>query len=102
YETSLCHGWSAGPAVWLHQAVLGVKPGNPGFTRFHFQPNLGGLNWAEGDVPTPHGTIHVRLESRAGEAPSAWVQVPKAEDHPIFAIIPDSIQRTWHITILEK
>ena len=26
YETSLCHGWSAGPAVWLHTAVLGVRP----------------------------------------------------------------------------
>ena len=31
YRTSLCHAWSVGPAVWLHTAVLGVAPGEPGF-----------------------------------------------------------------------
>jgi hypothetical protein len=64
YETSLCHGWSAGPAAWLHTAVLGVRPQSPGFRTFTFQPNLGGLDWAQGDIPTPDGPIRVFLERR--------------------------------------
>ena len=27
YETSLCHGWSAGPAAWLQQYILGISTG---------------------------------------------------------------------------
>jgi hypothetical protein len=26
------------------------------------KPNLGGLDWIEGDVPTPWGKIHVRAD----------------------------------------
>ncbi len=72
YETSLCHGWSAGPLPWLHQAVLGVRPAAPGFAAITFLPDLGGLEWAEGTVPTPRGRIHVRLRDGAAaelEAP---------------------------------
>ena len=70
YETSLCHGWSAGPAVWLHRAVLGVSPTATGFTTLRFAPALGSLSWAEGTIPSPHGPIRVRLDgsSRGGQA----------------------------------
>lgn len=63
YETSLCHGWSAGPIVWLHQAVLGVVHLGPRALRW--APDLGDLEWAEGVVPTVAGPVRVRLE-RAG------------------------------------
>ena len=66
YETSLCHGWSAGPAVWLHTTVLGVEPAAPGWQRVRFAPDLGDLAWAKGSVPTPLGKITVMLE-RAGD-----------------------------------
>jgi len=26
-------------------------------------PDLGDMSWAEGDVPTPHGQIHIRAEN---------------------------------------
>jgi hypothetical protein len=60
YETSLCHGWSAGPIVWLHQAVLGVVHLGPRALRW--APDLGGLEWAEGVVPTVAGPVRVRLD----------------------------------------
>lgn len=61
YGTSLCHGWSAGPCAWLPQAVLGVVPHEPGFTSITFQPALADLDWAEGVIPTPHGSIEIEL-----------------------------------------
>jgi len=62
YRISLCHGWSAGPAAWLSAEVLGVKPKKPGFDEVEVLPHLCDLRWAEGRVPTPHGTIRVRHE----------------------------------------
>ena len=59
---SLCHGWAAGPAMWLQRQILGVTPKTPGFTEITFNPDLCGLEFAEGAIPTPHGVITVRLE----------------------------------------
>ena len=62
YETSLCHGWSSGPAAWLITAVLGLTPAAPGLSKVRFQPDLGDLDWAEGTLPTPFGPLTIRLE----------------------------------------
>ena len=52
YETSLCHGWSAGPAAWLHRAVLGVTClTQPGFAEIEFRPALGELGTGRGYRP---------------------------------------------------
>jgi hypothetical protein len=53
-------GWSSGGAPALTQYVLGVAPASPGFATFTVHPHPNDLHWAEGDVPTPHGTIHVQ------------------------------------------
>jgi hypothetical protein len=53
------HGWSSGAAPALTNYVLGVRPTSPGFATFVVTPHTEGLQWAEGDVPTPHGSIHV-------------------------------------------
>ena len=81
FRHSLCHGWSAGPTVWLTRYVLGVTPTAPGFSRVSIKPNLIGLEWARGTVPTPHGPIVVehkrgvdgRVETRA-KLPDSVVQ----------------------------
>jgi hypothetical protein len=52
-------GWSSGGAPALTQYVLGVTPTSPGFATFTVTPQANDLWWASGDVPTPHGTIHV-------------------------------------------
>lgn len=59
---SLCHAWASGPAPFLAEYVLGVRPLEPGCTKVSVKPNLGGLSWAEGTYPTPKGLIKVRCE----------------------------------------
>ena len=61
YGKSLCHAWGASPIYLLGKYFLGVKPLKPGYKEFEVRPVLGGLEWMEGDVPTPHGTIHVAM-----------------------------------------
>lgn len=58
-HTSLCHGWSAAPAMVLPAYVLGVRPVRPGFATLEVRPHPGDLRWAKGSVPTPHGTVRV-------------------------------------------
>lgn len=64
---SLCHGWAAGPAAWCSTKILGIMPVEPGFKKVSFNPDLCGLKWAKGTVPTPYGVIRVSLEE--GKAP---------------------------------
>jgi len=75
YRISLCHGWSAGPTVWLNRHVLGVQPTGPGFAACRIAPVLCDLNWAQGRVPTPFGPIEVAW-SRAGQDVQLCVTVP--------------------------
>ena len=64
-HTSLCHGWSAAPAMILPAYVLGIRPEQPGFRLFNVRPHPGSLSWARGAVPTPRGTIGVEWEAGA-------------------------------------
>ena len=57
------HGWSSTPAKDLVFYTLGVTPAEPGYTVARIAPRLGGLQWAKGSVPTPHGLIHVEVSS---------------------------------------
>jgi hypothetical protein len=58
-EPSWDAGWSSGAAPALTKYVLGVSPTSPGFATFTVEPHTNDLAAAEGDVPTPHGMIHV-------------------------------------------
>lgn len=59
--TSMAHGWSTGAVPLMTNYVLGVKPVEPGFAKWQISPVTtdGGLLWARGAVPTPHGEIEV-------------------------------------------
>ncbi len=59
-------GWSSGAAPALTRYVLGITPTSPGFATFTVTPHTGDLDYAEGDVPTPHGSIHVAWIRRNG------------------------------------
>lgn len=63
---SLCHGWSAGPAAFLAERVLGIQILEPGCKKVLIKPELGRLNWAMGTYPTPYGEINVKVR-REGE-----------------------------------
>ncbi|MBF9221227.1 alpha-rhamnosidase [Hymenobacter sp. BT662] len=59
FGKSLCHAWGASPIYLLGKYYLGVKPLTPGYATYEIVPNLGGLQWMEGTVPTPQGDITV-------------------------------------------
>ena len=65
YFVSLAHGWSAGPAAWLTEEVLGIKPTSAGFATVTLRPDLVDLTYARGSVPTPHGAL--KLEARRAD-----------------------------------
>ena len=77
YRNSLCHGWAAGPAAWLHEHVLGVRQASPAEPKYVVKPSLGGLAWAEGDVPTAWGTLHVKAVRKADGTADVDVTAPE-------------------------
>ncbi|MFF0342815.1 alpha-L-rhamnosidase C-terminal domain-containing protein [Kribbella sp. NPDC004875] len=58
-----CHAWGAHPLYHYVATLLGVRPTAPGMTAVTVTPQLGGLEWAEGSVPTPHGPVTVRAQA---------------------------------------
>jgi alpha-L-rhamnosidase len=66
YFVSLAHGWSAGPTAWLSENILGITPTSPGYRTVDIRPNLLGLDWARGTVPTPHGPIKISIDRQKG------------------------------------
>lgn len=62
YGKSLCHAWGASPVYLLGKYYLGIRPTAPGYRRWECRPNLGGLEWMEGSVPTPYGPIYIKVD----------------------------------------
>lgn len=72
WTRSHCHAWSAGPAHFLSRLVLGMQPVGRGMREFRFSPSeASGVEWARGEVPTPHGRIRVEWERRGDRLRSA-------------------------------
>ena len=61
YGKSLCHAWGASPLYLLGRYFLGVRPTTPGYEEYEVRPVLGGLDWLDGEVPTPFGKIRVKM-----------------------------------------
>jgi alpha-L-rhamnosidase len=64
YGKSLCHAWSAGPAVLLPAEIAGLRPLEDGWESFTVDPNPGQLQWVSTTVPTKFGNITVDIENR--------------------------------------
>jgi alpha-L-rhamnosidase-like protein len=89
--TSYSHGWAAAPTSYLTTKVLGVEPEGAGFSSFTVTPRPGSLQWAEGAVPTPHGTIGVAFK-RTGGRLQLHVEAPPGTTYR--ATLPDGTTRT--------
>lgn len=61
YGKSLCHAWGASPVYLLGKYFLGIRPLKPGYKEWECRPNLGGLKWMKGSVPTPFGPIQLTV-----------------------------------------
>lgn len=77
YFVSLAHGWSSGPVAWLTENVLGVRAAAPGYDAVEIRPNLLGLMYARGTVPTPHGMISISLDGAKGMS----LDLPQGVEH---------------------
>jgi hypothetical protein len=64
FGKSLCHAWGASPIYLLGKYYLGVSPSTPGYETYTIQPQLGGLQWMQGKVPTPKGDIEIYCNIR--------------------------------------
>lgn len=65
YGKSLCHSWGASPIYLLGKYYLGIKPVKAGYSEFSITPDLGGLEWMEGSVPTPNGDIKISMDQKS-------------------------------------
>jgi alpha-L-rhamnosidase len=65
-SSSLAHGWSTTPVSALSGYFLGVQPATAGYATWTVEPHPGDLSWAEGNVPTPHGSIAVDWAGQSG------------------------------------
>lgn len=84
FRHSLCHGWSAGPAAWCINRVLGIRPVSTGCKTVEVKPCLADLAWAEGSMALPTGeSVKVRAERgddgivRVDVSAPHWVKIEK-------------------------
>ena len=78
FRHSLCHGWSAGPAAWCIEHVLGIRPLDVGCKTVEVKPFLGDLDWAEGAMALPGGgRIFVKASKRADGSVATQIDAPE-------------------------
>ena len=87
-NVSADHGWSTGATTALSEYVLGVSPIQPGYQTWQIKPQPGSQPWAEGQVPTPHGTIVVQ-----------WGQNAVSQQFELQAQVPASTSGTIAVPI---
>ena len=75
--TSLCHAWSAGVTALLSKYVLGIRPRDPAYRSFAFDPHPCGLEWAEGRIPVGGGFIEARIEKKKNGEYETRIKSPK-------------------------
>ena len=77
FRHSLCHGWSAGPAAWCLNHILGIRPLDAGMKTIEVKPFLGDLEWAEGSMALPGGkAIRVSAKKRPDGRIAVEVSAP--------------------------
>jgi len=88
------HAWGAAPANLLPRYVLGAQHLTPGWSLARIRPNVSGLDYAKGKIPTPLGAIEVhwqqresfRIELKLPPKMEAKLELPGAKDATIILI----------------
>jgi len=104
FGKSLCHAWGASPIYLLGKYYLGVQPTTPGYETYTIEPNLGGLAWMEGKVPTANGDIAVycsKKEIRVSSATGIGKLRFKSKSKPVVkgATIKELSKGVFEVTI---
>ncbi len=66
--TSFNHYALGAVADWMHKAIGGIRPLEPGYARVLIAPQPGeGIDWANASLKTPHGEVRVGWKLDGGE-----------------------------------
>ncbi len=102
FGKSLCHAWGASPIYLLGKYYLGVKPTSAGYANYDVKPNLGGLQWMEGRVPTPNGDIEMKVtntEIKIKGVKGIGTLYIKSKTKPTGAIAIDKGNGLYKVTV---
>jgi hypothetical protein len=92
YWRSLCHAWSAHPAIEFLTRVLGVTSTAPGFGAIAVEPRRCGLTHASGKVCTPRGPVAVAWRCEGGQF---FLEIEAPRDTPVRVTMPDGTTREF-------
>lgn len=76
-QRSDCHAWGAAALYELPAVTLGVRPAAPGFKKIAIKPVPGYLEWAHGEVTTPHGPVRVQWQKLPDGKLNLQVEAPE-------------------------
>jgi len=105
FGKSLCHAWGANPIYLFGRYYLGVVPTKPGYKEYNIQPELGGLQWINGAVPTPNGDIQIKMDTKKIEVTSPkegiGTLIIKSGKKPVCkgVTVNPKGDKTYHITL---
>jgi hypothetical protein len=92
YWRSLCHAWSAHPALEFLTRVLGVTPRSPGFATINVVPHRCGLAHARGRVCTPRGPVSVEWQVLDGQF---QIEIDAPDATPVHVRLPGGAWRQF-------
>lgn len=96
---SAAHGWSGWISYILQAYVLGIRPLTPGFAKTLIEPNPGKLKKITGKMPTPHGSVCVKIEKTQTQFILAIDGPPEIE----YAIsVPEKILDGLELVVIEN
>jgi hypothetical protein len=74
---SLAHGWATGPTSALTDYVLGLQSSGIGGSSWRFQPHTAGLQYAQGRIELPSGSLAASWHLDNQERLRAVVDAPR-------------------------
>jgi hypothetical protein len=104
YGKSLCHAWGASPIYLFGKYYLGVQPVTAGYETYNIVPNLGGLKWMEGKVPTPNGVVELycstkEIKVKASEGEGTLIFESKSKPSTNLGVIKALSKNKYQLTI---
>jgi len=67
-NASLAHGWATGPVSSLSGYLVGARPVTAGYKTWIIAPQPGAVEWAQGRIPTPAGSLVSRWRRGHGSS----------------------------------
>jgi alpha-L-rhamnosidase len=87
------HAWGAAPANLLPRFVLGVQASQPGWKEVQIAPHPGNLEFANGSIPSPPGTVYISWKRSPVFTLSA--QLPAGMKARILLPVVDGSHGLW-------